>query len=198
MPNHTLNRVSFTGPGAQDIKPLLEGDERPLDFNKLIPMPKELDVESNSTAQMFYEIITDGDWQRILHYPWVVSEGIKTKDELREFLRRRFGDEQERIAYRYASNKERFGHTTWYDWSIANWGTKWNAYDQELVEDHPVEYSFVFYTAWAPPDPIIDRMAELARERGLGFFHEYALEDDGYEELHVMYDFEAGEENADQ
>ena len=51
-----------------------------------------------------------------------------------------------------------------YEWCIANWGTKWNAYSQSV--DAPEDWEgerelcYHFETAWAPPEPIIRAMAE--------------------------------------
>ena len=43
------------------------------------------------------------------------------------------------------------------DWSIKNWGTKWNSYgydnlDRSDISENP---AFSFYTAWSAPHPII-------------------------------------------
>ena len=49
-----------------------------------------------------------------------------------------------------------YGHDNWYDWRIANWGTKWNSYDCELDESQ-VDLGILDYrfdTAWAPPEAI--------------------------------------------
>lgn len=49
----------------------------------------------------------------------------------------------------------------WYQWSIQNWGTKWNAYMgvTGLIED---TYAIAhFETAWSPPLPVIDKLAEM-------------------------------------
>jgi len=45
----------------------------------------------------------------------------------------------------------------WYDWRIRNWGTKWNAYEQD---SNPASLTIEFQTAWSAPDRIIDRLAE--------------------------------------
>lgn len=47
----------------------------------------------------------------------------------------------------------------WYDWSIANWGTKWNAYQAFVGKTDANEVMFHFETAWAPPLPVIDAIA---------------------------------------
>ena len=38
---------------------------------------------------------------------------------------------------------------------VANWGTKWNASDTQWNGN-----SVSFLTAWAPPDPVIQKMAD--------------------------------------
>ncbi len=58
-------------------------------------------------------------------------------------------------------NKVEYGSDCWYDWRVANWGTKWDidAYDgsiktsQELLgkDNGKAELSFGFDSAWAPP-----------------------------------------------
>lgn len=66
----------------------------------------------------------------------------------------------------------RYGATDWYDWSIKNWGTKWNAYrildEQGLIE---------FETAWSTPSPIFEKLAKTIK--GCKFTVEYADEDIG-------------------
>ena len=52
------------------------------------------------------------------------------------------------------ANLVKYGFESWYEWSIANWGTKWDVGD----EDHEDEYQkgdneviLYFESAWAPP-----------------------------------------------
>ena len=62
--------------------------------------------------------------------------------------------------------KKETGFSDWYDWRVANWGTKWDidAYDgsiktsQELLgkDNGKAELSFGFDSAWAPPINAID------------------------------------------
>lgn len=50
----------------------------------------------------------------------------------------------------------------WYNWRIANWGTKWNA-DVQYDEFHSWESGEVkieFNTAWSAPEPIILTLSE--------------------------------------
>ena len=65
------------------------------------------------------------------------------------------------------------------DWSIKNWGTKWNSYgydnlDRSATLENP---AFSFYTAWSAPHPFIEKLAESYPE--VSFEHEWADEDIG-------------------
>ena len=48
----------------------------------------------------------------------------------------------------------------WYDWSVENWGTKWNAYQHSTTErDYDRgEINYNFLTAWGPPVPIVHEL----------------------------------------
>lgn len=64
--------------------------------------------------------------------------------------------------------REQYGVNNWYDWSIENWGTKWNAgytefYGKEEIVPWGDEYvlEFKFDTAWNLPIPIYKKLAEM-------------------------------------
>ena len=52
----------------------------------------------------------------------------------------------------------------WYEWNCANWGTKWNAYECEILQDCNGKYNDIleikFTTAWGVPDKWVKRLAE--------------------------------------
>lgn len=63
---------------------------------------------------------------------------------------------------------------SWYDWSIANWGTKWNSYDNEKISDNEIR----FQTAW---DGIVELIKRLSQNYAdLNFIYNYADEDLSY------------------
>ena len=47
----------------------------------------------------------------------------------------------------------------WYKWHNFYWGTKWNAYDGETCS-YTDRIECMFNTAWSPPMPIYEQMAE--------------------------------------
>ncbi len=51
-----------------------------------------------------------------------------------------------------------YGSDNWYDWSIENWGTKWNGYDFAPFEEG--QRSIEFNTAWATVLPVIEALSE--------------------------------------
>ena len=62
----------------------------------------------------------------------------------------------------------------WYEWHIANWGTKWGAYDcyTKIGKSY---IKFIFSTAWNVAQPIIERLSLL----GFPLEVKYADEDWG-------------------
>lgn len=43
----------------------------------------------------------------------------------------------------------------WYDWSVENWGTKWNSFEGNVTDA-----GIGFSTAWSPPIPVIAALAK--------------------------------------
>lgn len=50
----------------------------------------------------------------------------------------------------------------WYDWNVSNWGTKWDAYEVEVQtnENSPLFAVYRFTTAWSPPIPVFEAIAQ--------------------------------------
>ena len=77
------------------------------------------------------------------------------------------------------AERDQYGSANWYDWSIANWGTKWNSYgyDDNTTKDFDGA-TITFDTAWSNPHPVIAILAE--KYPALNFEHKWADEDFGY------------------
>lgn len=69
-------------------------------------------------------------------------------------------------------DEQRLGGMDWYHWSIANWGTKWNAYETEEIHN-----GIRFWTAWSAPFPVIKALSEMFPD--VRITHYFADEDLG-------------------
>jgi len=146
MPNYCSNVVEIQGP-QHILKTLVE---HRLDFMKIHPYPKELDI----------------------------TAGREGADD---------SPEQKALVAAEESNLKKYGYKNWYDWCVANWGTKWNAGgDNDAMQvdfDEDVGNQgialFQFDTAWAPPLGVLEKLMETHpelsiecryHEPGVGFF----------------------------
>ena len=75
----------------------------------------------------------------------------------------------------------------WYKWRLANWGTKWNAYDG-YTKIGKTYIMYVFNTAWAVTLPIIKKLSVL----GYPIEVKYADEDYGTNCGRLKYTSEQG------
>jgi hypothetical protein len=82
--------------------------------------------------------------------------------------------------------RRKFGKNNWYDWSVDNWGTKWNAYGYDGTEYGSYTPGTIsFLTAWAAPHPVIRKLSALYHE--LEITHEWANEDYGSDCGRIVY-----------
>jgi hypothetical protein len=75
--------------------------------------------------------------------------------------------------------KSQYGHDNWYDWAIANWDTKWGAYDVgpwniERVSPTESKAELFYYTAWSPATAFYRKVSRDFPD--LSFTHKYADE----------------------
>lgn len=169
MPNHCTNLLSSMGDKSigSIIKPYLTDDGKNIDFNKILPMPEGILKTLNSST---FEEIT--------------KERTPEEREARE-------KEHNELC---EQNIKDYGHKNWYDWSVAVWDTKWNAYNCWALEDdrfNVVEdiHDIGFQTAWSPPINVIRELAKLTGEslrmsyydEGWMFGGEYLVDADGSE-----------------
>lgn len=167
MPNYVYNTVTFKREDAKKVYRLVHTEDNAFDFNAIIPMPETLNIASGSSTYDAEEFLKCGVTDDLKsRYPdegeapdpsyFYTQQSIwgspspKTLPELRVY------------AELVKGNKEKYGHASWYSWSCAEWGTKWNACDADWVSDTCVH----FQTAWSDPEPVF---LELASKLGITF-----------------------------
>ena len=71
-------------------------------------------------------------------------------------------DKQKALEEQQADNLETYGYSTWYDFAISEWGTKWDACDVRLVDNDDEDMLEIdFDTAWSPPEALYNRLTEM-------------------------------------
>lgn len=184
MPNHIRNKLTILGISAQVEKvretisngKTEEGFTVTIDFNKIIPMPKELNIDDGSTGSL---------GQAIWYNEGEDISLLGEKEILKRFSKLSEKDKNEAIELgkKYHNNLKKFGHITWYYWRINNWDTKWNAYGFEN-EKRNTQNTIYFDTAWSPPIKVIETLSLMFPE--LEFKLEFADEDFGYNQGFII------------
>ena len=62
-----------------------------------------------------------------------------------------FVPEQEALEAKQAANREKYGYSTWYDFCVSEWGTKWDVGGDNPAQDIPGGLMLGFDSAWSPP-----------------------------------------------
>lgn len=208
MPNWVANKIEFSGK-QEDINKVLDiikGDDKLFDFEKLIPMPKSLQLPSGSMQDnaIMYALSKKNPREKtaiisffmakpaFLYGSYYDKISKYVTDERIERALEMFDAERDTLANKaiyaelgietfedlgnaYIDNVLNYGYDTWYDWSCAKWGTKWNACDTYME----TECTLGFNTAWSCPLPVLDKLAELCYKHNVEFVGKWADEDMG-------------------
>ena len=85
--------------------------------------------------------------------------------QLREFVEKSLVSPEENeihdgTGFSFEGTLPRGDRKDWYDWSIENWGTKWDACEPRIDHNDKDYFSVSFETAWAPPIDWIDNIQQ--------------------------------------
>ncbi len=182
-----------------------ESNEYKFDFNRILPMPEALDIISGSVTDnciavylnslsrqeveekikliynnaLFPQLIKGN---RYLKSPTEIDKIVKDLagavgnwNESNEPI---FKTKKDIVDYgkQAIDNIIKYGAMDWYDWSIKNWGTKWNACDTTYNEKSPNE--IWFNTAWNDVRKLIKEMSKKHPDNT--FYYTYSEEQMGY------------------
>ena len=153
MPNWCENEVRIQaedrGKAEAFVNFVKDGDNY-FSFNKIIPMPDELQGTCSPTR-----IVSQEEYDNFK----------LSKDE-------KFFGVGKPITQEMSDkfNKE-YGYDNWYDWTNANWGTKWGVDCPDVHIGDFGEVRYNFDTAWSPPQPIYDALTELFPKLTISWFY---------------------------
>lgn len=160
MPNWCENTVTMYGDenSLQECFDKFGGNEETIDFDRIIPTPKEL-----------LEVIAVGTLPEDIQLVKDEKAGKKIPENDKKRLDPMLEDN---ISYRQNAEKsllclEHYGAQCWYDWRVEHWGTKWNANTYatfpcywSIYRRKPSCY-FIFETAWNAAVPIFKKLSAM-------------------------------------
>lgn len=174
MPNHITNRlvINADNQSVQQVLQYLKGEPEDgeklfIDFNKIIPRPESLNVEASSLGE-------DG-MQYLIAKQKCFYMSPEDCTFIEQFKQRPQEQQDSALALgrQYLRNIADHDYKDWYDWSLANWGTKWNAYDQSFESPNIIWFT----TAWSGVPQLIQKLSEHFPDVEFGYT--FADEDTG-------------------
>lgn len=170
MPNWCGNVITIYNPKVFKEKCIKDGQ---FSFNNIIPTPKHVELFNDMGITPYA--------QQLMKDSGVVKENLTGeldntffKYSVIDFLYAKdWLDKQE--------DKTGIRANGWFDWNCDNWGTKWDV-DEDVVDlgllndaiCKNTDFTFSFDTAWTPPIPVLEKMAEL------GVTFDFESEEPGY------------------
>lgn len=199
MPNHVTNKLIISGSAdilsklEQHVQgPGTDGTECVFSFNQIKPMPETLRDLSAGTMLNFavwlasehiYKTKIEQDPVAVAVRSMFKSDPTDMFDRFCTYFKCKCEIRAEAVEWAKAHQPEllamgmrsvagymEHGALGWYDWSNANWGTKWDCYEASK-EPEDGKLIYVFDTAWAPPVPIVEKLMELFP--GIAVEHRY-------------------------
>lgn len=223
MPNWVRNHLIIHGENAVELLQSLLSESREekgkmeFDFNKIKPMPEELNIQSSRVAQnsakLFLNSMEEFSDERI-KYGKIFKQAYKggyftlIGDEAKTLMKETMSchdleaegcpllfknpDDVFNYGKRVLDNFAQYGAVDWYDWRCNNWGTKWNAAYTEIPAEGVAEV--YFDTAW---NPVVALMRELSKQNpDCKFEYEYAEEQTAF--MTGKFEFEKGKEKGEK
>lgn len=136
----------------------------------------------------------------------LLNEFIPVPEEL-HIVAGRVGDDNDpkqiQLEAQEKSNREKFGYTTWYDFCVNEWGTKWDVGGDDLgpAQDIPGGLMLTFDSAWSPPIGAYEKLIEMGfsiramyYEPGMAFAGIWEDGDDDFYEYGGMNSTQIAEE----
>ena len=156
MPNHCYNRVTFYS------------DDKEKEIKKLHDI-FSIDVQAEDEERtIFGQFIPEPDWNNT---PLTAeTAGNWLHDKRGEVGELPVPVKEYGISYRFKSTDK--ADDRWYDWRLANWDTKWDAYDVEVTDDDPECTEIEFNTAWSPPEAICSALREQYPDVSISWFYD--------------------------
>ena len=189
MPNWCVNQLDITGDEAEVARLIeaVKGDKANSDerfsFDAIVPPPMDSPFYAISDGQNDFQCGCKKEWITtklaegepmtegfVPHEGYWAVNGTPVEQEflnngtIQDFVAADFGGT--RLCPIHKQPENRAHPDWWYNWNVANWGTKWNANevwhdrtDNGQVEQGRTAYSFD--TAWSPAEPVVLALSKM-------------------------------------
>ena len=67
---------------------------------------------------------------------------------------------------------DKYGADNWYDWSIINWGVKWDNSDVQFDQEDSGSIRYNFDTPWGPPEGIYNILNDKFPDLSISWFYD--------------------------
>ncbi len=136
----------------------------------------------NETLTKLVEAITTTDEDGKVHHDLTLPFPIPTELQIQSVFFHADSDdpEHQELLKKYEANEAKYGYRDYYDWNIANWGTKWSPdLSESEVEIDGNVLHLSYDTAWSPPTGLLRKISGLFPtlvitntfdEEGMGFW----------------------------
>jgi len=81
---------------------------------------------------------------------WNHLEVLGNEKQLQEFVEKSINAHEE-TEFSFEGTLPRGDRKDWYDWSLKNWGTKWDACEPDISHNDIDYFAVSFESAWGPP-----------------------------------------------
>ena len=200
MPNHIRNLLKLECSKGklkkiyQELECSEENDRKGFDFGKIIPMPETLNIECGSSTNRAVELYMTSINPEVTYYGsgykmegpafealrkalerqmYGKCDASLTPEKIAEYTEHTSAEDMLKLGEQAVTNLIRYHAMTWYEWSINNWGTKWNSYSNSFDGK-----TIAFDTAWSAPHPVILKLSEMYPD--IQIEHQWADEDIGH------------------
>ena len=126
----------------------------------------------------------------------LLMEFLPTPQALTETMAGSYGDTDKQAALeaKELDNLAKYGYKNWYDWNIANWGTKWDFNLENVARVTPTCVTASFDSAWAPPIDAYRKLLALGfeiealyYEPGMQFVGKFTGDEDSEDDAYFEY-----------
>lgn len=174
MPNYFRNRLTVLHDSTERVEEVLSSirseERNVIDFNCIIPRPEALNGDHDTQGEYAAKYLIEQAFPMSLcEFDRMIAKGHV---ELKEDVRKR----AEAVGRQMLRNIADYGYASFLQWSIANWGTKWNSIGdkQEMRREGNTIY---FETANNYCKPVIEAISRKFPD--VGFEYAAADEDKG-------------------